>query len=378
VSFLLTFFLIYGGAHAYLFLKVHLAFPRMGWKRAPVVLFLVLMIAGPILTRQLDQAGYVGAGHALGFVAYCWFALLFWFLCLALLTDLWGAAVGLVGLLRPAARRLIPPRRAALLVQGAIILAASVWGVVEARSIRLVEVTVRTPHLAPGSEPVRIVQIGDMHIGPTVGKGRLRRVVALVEAARPDLLVSTGDMLDMSFESLDDETDLVAAIDAPLGKFAVLGNHDFYAGLDSSLAFHEAAGFTLLRQEAVLAGGRVLVAGVEDPGRRGMRERPAGAEDAILPPAGERPATILLKHRPEVEPTSLGRFDVQLSGHTHGGQIFPFTLAVGLGNSYVSGLHDLGRGSSIYVSRGSGTWGPPMRVFAPPEVTLITLEPAEP
>ena len=376
--FLLVFFLTYGATHYYLFWKVHRAFPRMGWRNVPVAAFLAFMVTAPILARLLDRAGQVGAGRALGFVAYCWMAPVFWFLCLAALTDVWGLGVRVAALWKPAARQLIPAPRAALAVQGAIILAAVLWGVVEARSIRLVEITVHTPHLPPGSEPVRIVQIGDLHFGPTVGSGHLRKVAAVVKQARPDLLVSTGDLLDISFHNPDDDTAILASIDAPLGKFAVLGNHEFYAGLDSSIAFHEAAGLRLLRQEAVLAGGRVLVAGMDDPGDPHPRAKGAVNEGAILPPAHDRPPTILLKHRPQVDPASPGRFDVQLSGHTHGGQIFPFSLLVGLSFTYVTGLHSVGEGSFIYVTRGTGTWGPPMRLFARPEVTLIKLQPDQP
>ena len=377
--FLLVFLLTYGSMHGYLFWKVHRAFPRLGWGRLPIVAFLALMLAAPILTRQLDHAGRLAAGRALGLVGYCWTAALFWFLCLAALTDVWGLAVRLAAVWTPAARQLIPGPRAALAVHGAIIVVAILWGLIEAQAVQLVEVTVRTPHLRPGSDSIRIVQIGDLHLGPTVGLAHVRKVVALVEEAQPDVFVSTGDLLDRSFHARDDETLLLASIEAPLGKFAVLGNHEFYVGLDSSIAFHKAAGLRLLRQEAVLAGGRVLMAGVDDPGHGGWPQDGARVnEDAILPPAHDRPATILLKHRPQIVPESLGRFDVQLSGHTHGGQIFPFRLVAGFYFKYWSGLHDVGGGSSIYVTRGCGTWGPPMRLFAPPDVTLIILEPDQP
>ncbi len=183
---------------------------------------------------------------------------------------------------------------------------------------------------------------------------------------------------------------MLADVQAPLGKFAVLGNHEFYAGLSQSLAFHAAAGFTMLRQEHVAVTPQLILAGVDDPAGTHLSGSQEPDESNALPAlerrsatqaaaaADPRPFVILLKHRPDVHPSSLGRFDLQLSGHTHGGQIFPFHIVHRLIYKYHPGLTDLGGGSKLYLSRGAGTWGPPMRLFAPPEVTIIKLLPQEP
>ena len=130
----------------------------------------------------------------------------------------------------------------------------------------------------------------------------------------------------------------------------------------------------MLRGGSVVVAGRLRLAGVDDPAGARTGDRHNTDEAAALSAEGPRLATILLKHRPDVSKAVLGRFDLQLSGHTHGGQIFPFWQFVRLFYPLRPGLHRLENGAALYVSRGAGTWGPPMRVLSPPEVTLITLK----
>jgi predicted MPP superfamily phosphohydrolase len=168
-----------------------------------------------------------------------------------------------------------------------------------------------------------------------------------------------------------------AAINPPLGKFAVTGNHEFYAGLKESLAFLKDAGFTVLRGQAVTTGP-IRVAGVDFPAERYIDQPSYIDEQAALDMGDDEGLfTILLKHHPLIEESSLGRFQLQLSGHTHKGQIFPFNYPVRFRYRYIAGLYDLGQGSSVYTSRGTGTWGPPLRLFAPAEVTIFTIESAD-
>ncbi len=373
--FLLVYFGVYGGLHLYMFVKLVLGVSKRAAFVAPVAAWLLLMILAPIITYRLDRAGRFGTAGLMAITGFTWMAVLFWFFSISIVGDVWNLTVRAASLIRPGAARLALPRGPMLAATGLIILVLSVWGLVGAWRIRVVEVDIASARLPEGSDPIRIVQISDVHLGLIVGERRLRRIVSVVEGARPDVLVSTGDLVDASDHGLGDVYELLAAIKAPLGKFAVLGNHEFYAGLDGSLAFHEAAGFRVLRQESVLVGGRLRIAGVDDDSARHVGVEPSADESKALEGAGEGEAVVLLKHRPTVSGDLAGRFDLQLSGHTHGGQIFPFTLIVDRASRYSRGLHDLGKGSSLYVSLGTGTWGPPMRVLAPAEVTVITLRP---
>ncbi|HEX7539324.1 MAG TPA: hypothetical protein VF358_03390, partial [Syntrophales bacterium] len=157
------------------------------------------------------------------------------------------------------------------------------------------------------------------------------------------------------------------------GKFAVTGNHEFIAGIDKSLAFTRDCGFDTLRGEARDVGGFLTIAGVDDPAGQGFRLRgQENGEGELLSSLSRQRFILFLKHRPTVAENTLGLFDLQLSGHSHHGQIFPFNWIVRLYFPIESGLHDMGN-SRVYVSRGSGTWGPPIRFLAPPEVTVIDL-----
>jgi predicted MPP superfamily phosphohydrolase len=155
--------------------------------------------------------------------------------------------------------------------------------------------------------------------------------------------------------------------------FAVTGNHEFYAGLPQALSFTEQAGFRLLRNEAISLDNALTLAGVDDPAALHGVERKGVPEHDLLQGVSRGRFTVLLKHRPVMDTTSLGLFDLQLSGHVHKGQIFPFNLLTHLFYPVKMGFSTYANGSSLYVSRGTGTWGPPIRFLAPPEITVITL-----
>lgn len=373
LQFLLLFILIYGGMNFYACWKLgHLL---RGHTAALVALglFGALMTSGPILVRTLEGAEWIRTAHGFALVAYLWMAAVLWFLFLAGAADLWNFAIAAARHPWPGAARLALPLRPTLAVIGVLIASGLAWGAVEARRPRLERLTICTPRLAPGP-PLRILQIADVHLGLLERGARLDQIRRTAQATQPDLIVSSGDLLDGMGDHLNHLHEQLAAIRPRLGKFAVTGNHEFYVGIATSVAFHEASGFRLLRGEAVtIDGGRLRLAGVDDPSLRLGGSVPAN-EPALLGPRQGAPFTILLKHQPRIEPAALGRFDLMLSGHTHQGQIVPFGLIVSLFFPYLSGTHALGDGSTLHVSRGTGTWGPPLRLGAPPEVTLITIE----
>jgi hypothetical protein len=243
------------------------------------------------------------------------------------------------------------------------------WGLVEAQGLHLRRVTIATPKLPPEVVRLRIVHFSDMHLGTLVGRRHLQRLVRLVAAQKPDLVVSTGDLVDGYIPRAGELAEVLARLPAALGKFAVTGNHEYYAGLDYALDFMRRAGFRVLRQEAASPAGLVNLAGVDDPGwgKRLPDEAP------VLAGLDHRRFTILLKHRPLPTPASRRWADLMLSGHTHGGQVWPFGYIVALVYPYLEGLYALGRGHRLNVSRGAGTWGPPLRLFTPPEVVVIDL-----
>jgi len=234
-------------------------------------------------------------------------------------------------------------------------------------------VIIKTPKIPAEVGTLTIALISDVHLGLIVREERLKRILSVVASAEPDILVSTGDLVDGQINNLTGLANILETIDPKYGKFAVTGNHEFYAGLDETLHFTEKAGFTVLRGEARTVAGVINIAGVDDQTGAYSGLSKTVSEKALLSKLPRDKFTLLLKHGPMVDENALGLFDLQLSGHTHNGQIFPFSLISRFFFPINAGLVHLSHNSDIYVSRGSGTWGPPIRFLSPPEITVIKL-----
>jgi predicted MPP superfamily phosphohydrolase len=287
---------------------------------------------------------------------------LFLFLCIGLLFDLGHALATLLNCNWPLSESL------AFRTVGLLALATLGYGLVEARRIQVEEINITTPKLASGR--VTIAQISDLHLGIMLGDRFLGRVIGKLRELKPDIVVATGDVVDGQGDDLEALARHFHAYTPPLGAYAVTGNHEFHAGLQSSLSFLSNAGFTVLRGESAKAGGIVLV-GVDDPTALSSGRQARLDTSKALASVTANDFIVLLKHQPVVDSDT--RFDLQLSGHIHGGQIFPFVYLTRLTYGVHTGLTELADGRRLYVSRGAGTWGPPIRLFAAPQITLITI-----
>lgn len=251
------------------------------------------------------------------------------------------------------------------------------YGIYQAvRPPRIKQVRVPITNLPEDLEDLVIVQITDLHTGPVVKKDYVQTVVDRTMALKPDLIVLTGDIVDGSLHHIQGDVAPLAELNAPMGKYFITGNHEYYHNVHDWVQEMERLEFEVLLNSHRLAArgnGKLLIVGVPDP-RSGIYD-PGRIPDyeAALKEAPADQVKLLLAHRPRSIFTAarLG-FDLQLSGHTHGGQIFPGHFLVKLREPFVSGLHRVDR-TWIYVSRGTGFWGPPMRIGAPGEITEIRL-----
>jgi hypothetical protein len=373
--FILTFTSLYASMHVYAFLKLRRAVAMSGMATALISVFMVLMILTPIIVRVLESVDLERTAKVFAYIGYTWMGLLFLLFMASFTLDIWrflvyvteGLLKANLGVLKVSAgQAFFLPLLAAVLVAG--------YGIFEAMNIRTETLVLKSPKI---KRSIRIAQISDVHLGLLVREPRLSRILEKVTAACPDIFVSTGDLVDGQTDSLNGVGNLLREIKAPLGKFAVTGNHEFYAGLDRSLEFMKQAGFQVLRGEATSVGGLITIAGVDDPVVIGAGRTGGVREKEVFSGLARDTFTLFLKHRPDVDKSAVGLFDLQLSGHAHKGQIFPFTLIVRFVFPQIAGLYDLSSGSLLYVSRGSGTWGPPIRFLAPPEVTIFDLLPEE-
>lgn len=304
-----------------------------------------------------------------------WIGAVNWLSSLWMGTVVYAVLVTLASdLLRLAVFRTVPDGPTVSGVVAAVAAVIVVYGVIEARQLGVTELRVPMPAL---TKELRVVQISDVHMGLVVRGSRLEQIVNKANSLRPDLIVITGDLVDAEALHMEEMIPLLRRLRAPLGVYAVTGNHEFFAGVDKVERFLQQAGVTLLRNRAVVLDGGLQLVGLDDPiGHRFYGQPPPLVSELIQ---RGRP-TMLLLHTPV---TTLDRLEaagvhLQLSGHTHKGQLWPFHLIVKLIYRHTPyGLLSNGR-ATIYVSRGAGTWGPPMRVGAPPEITLVTLTPKRP
>jgi predicted MPP superfamily phosphohydrolase len=332
------------------------------------------MICAPILVRVSERQGLELLARLFSYVGYSWMGLSFLFFTSSLCIDLYRFFIYVLGIMvRTNLSSFSPASRLAFFIPALVTAAIALYGYFEARSIRSEQVVIASPKVPREVKKFTIVQISDVHLGLIVREGRLEKILEKVKEAHPDILVSTGDLVDGQIDDLSGLAELLNEIQPRFGKFAVTGNHEFYAGLDQALRFTEKAGFTVLRGEARDVAGFITIAGVDDPTARYFGAVRGAPEPRLLAGVSHERLALLLKHRPVIGEKALGLIDVQLSGHTHKGQIFPFNYLSKMFYPHDAGLVALPGNAFLYVSRGTGTWGPPIRFLAPPEVTIITL-----
>ena len=218
-----------------------------------------------------------------------------------------------------------------------------------------------------------IVQLSDVHVGPTLGREFVESIVRETNALAPDLIVITGDLVDGSVDQLREHVAALRDLKARDGVFFVTGNHEYYSGADAWIAHLGTLGVRVLRNERVDVRGLFDLAGVDDASSAGAL--PHHGQDVAKAAQGRDPsrALVLLAHQPKALKDALAaQVDLQLSGHVHGGQLVPFNWLVRLQQPLVAGLY-LVEKTYVYVSTGTGYWGPPMRVGSGSELTRIEL-----
>ena len=366
---------VYFGTHLYLGLRLLDALridgsPALWWVGGLALLMALLFPASRIIARTSLRR----FGRALDWVASGW-------LGVALYLILFSAAAQLAGLvlrwtgLWATVQELAGVDPGLLGLAGVIVgtLLMVMTGLVSAsRVTRVTDLTVPVRDLPSDLQGFTLVQISDIHLGAIVGRRRLERIVERVNELEADLVVITGDLIDEDAAGLQDLIEPLRRLEARHGVMAVTGNHEFYAGVAAAAEMMRAASIRLLRNEATRLPEGLVVYGVDDPQSAVMGGGRIGLADVIGPEARTEPS-VLLYHQPVGFDTAaaLG-VDLVLSGHTHGGQLWPLSLVSRIFYPRWSGHHVKGD-SHLYVSAGAGTWGPPMRVGAPPEIARIRL-----
>ena len=344
---------------------------------AALVVLAVLAFIGLGTGRLFDP----GWARAPAFVGLVWGATVVYLVLGLLAVGLISVVLRLVGRVRGADRRAGVDilRRRTVQIGTAVVVVASVatvgYGVVEAARPQVTHTEVAVPDLPEQFDGIRVALISDLHVGPARGRGLVQQVVDDVNAQEPDLVLIAGDLTDGTVAQVGDDLAPLAELSAPLGVFGVSGNHEFYfddggAWLDE----WERLGISTLRNERTeitVDGATIDLAGVHD------ETAPAPYEpdlEAALAGRDQDRFVLLLAHEPLQAPeASDAGVELQFSGHTHGGQMWPIMYLVPLQQPTVQGLDQVGD-TTIFTTRGAGAWGPPVRVGAPPEISMLTLQ----
>jgi predicted MPP superfamily phosphohydrolase len=369
---------ITGGLHYYLWARLvrdpALPSPWSTIATLTLATLAILMPLGMMFTRFAPRA----VSSPISWVVFTWMGAAFFLVVLLAPADLvravWSWTQG--GAMDPAKRQFLARAVGATVGFGAFgIAGTALFSALRPVAVKRVDVSL--PKLPESMNGFSIVQLTDIHVGPTIGKEFVDDMVARANALDPDVIAITGDLVDGSVSELGHLTEGLRRLRARHGVYFVTGNHEYYSGVDEWIEYLRSLGIRVLRNERVAIGGEGSegfdLAGVDDYHAHQFGNGHGMTFDRITQGRDTSRALVLLAHQPKaIEQGEPHGVDLQLSGHTHGGQMYPFNYLVKLQQPYVAGLYRHER-AQVYVSRGTGYWGPPMRLAAPAEITHIRL-----
>lgn len=353
---------------------------------ASATLFTLLLMASAalvptgLLARRLARPP---RADTLAWIGLPFLGLLSSLFVLTLLRDGLLLTLWLASLLVPGHLSLPEAAQATAAAVPLIGLAVTLLGFANARRrARVVTVPIPIDDLPAALHGFTIVQISDIHVGPTIRARFVKNIVETVNHLKPDLVAITGDLVDGGVAELAAHVAPLRGLESRHGSYFVTGNHEYYSGVEPWLVELAGMGIRVLHNEHVVierGGAKLVLAGVPDySGGHFDREHRSDPQAALAGAPADAAVKMLLAHQPRSAPAAaLAGFDLQLSGHTHGGQFLPWNFLIKLQQPFTAGLHRVGR-LWVYVSRGTGYWGPPKRLGAPSEITRVRLVTAEP
>ena len=367
IIFLLIFLCLYGGINFYAFFRAKNIFHFSGTTEIIIITLLIFLILAPVIIRIIEKFHGETLARSIAYFGYFWMAFVFLFFFLNITLD--TARYVFNFFYQSKEIFLLKDVFFSLAVFLSFIFV--VYGFFDAQKIRVKRLEIHTDKTLSNNGKIRIVQISDVHIGLIIRDKRLKVILDRVKEEKPDILVSTGDLLDGELSYVMPEARQLAEIKPIFGKYAIPGNHEYYAGIEEAMEFTKKAGFDILRDEKRQVAGINIIGRDDITGRKLGLVQNSPHLSELLPATPSSAFILLLKHQPDIREDA--NFNLQLSGHTHNGQIFPFKLVTRLFFPKNYGYFRLGENKSIYVTSGAGTWGPPVRFFAPPEITVIDL-----
>jgi len=372
ILFLITFNL----ANIYIFFRLWRALPRRWSVRIPFIVVFLILAGGYVLGRIFHDDLPRWIFSSLVWCGSWWIGFLFYFVLYLILLDLVLLFARIFRLLPPGRRS---PRNPLVLAGAGAVILLIAFGHFNARNVREKRIAVTLPESCGPVEKITVAFVSDLHLGATVGPDHLKKILSIIEAARPDLILLGGDIVDAEIDRYQEEafSPLLKRLQAPLGVYGVTGNHEYIAGINHAAEYIARNGITLLRDRRIKIDGSFYLAGRDDlsaarrgPGRKNLDQLMAGIEPDC--------PVILLDHQPTAfrQEADAGA-DLILCGHTHHGQLFPVNLITEAIYGWSWGLLEF-NGSILYITSGAGTWGPPVRIGNYPEVVILDVTFGEP
>ncbi len=374
--FLLVFFAVYGSVNYYIFVRgVQAIPPGAQWRRAYVAVFLLLSLS-VVVGRLLERAWASPVSEVLVWTGSLWLGAMVYFFLAVLALDI----VRLVNAIEPfyplwlrehyqGAKQVL-----GLAVCGAVLITV-IAGYLNASTPRIRNLSLRIPKRADGVQSIRIAVASDIHLGTIIGNRRIRRIVEKINSLNADLVLLPGDIVDEDIGAVMRENlgEALKSIRSKHGIVAITGNHEYIGGIDAACDYLTKHGVTMLRDRVMRVNGGVYLVGREDRSAdytRGMKRRPL---KDLMSGVDRSYPVILLDHQPfRLDEGARNGADLQLSGHTHHGQLWPFNHITSAIYEVSWGYRQVGQ-THVYVSSGVGTWGPPMRIGNQPEILNLTL-----
>lgn len=329
--------------------------------------FLVFMLVAPVLCYIFNANNNLVLARITAWVGYSWMGFIFlaFWTCLGL--SFLHSLFWIFYKFNIIQTKFISGKSPILIIL-TIVVSLCIYGYFEANNIKTKHIVITTNKLPANIDSLTIAQISDLHLGLLTNKSKLKKIIETIDSEKPDLLVSTGDFVDRGIQHFMELANHWQTIQPRYGKFAVTGNHEHYVGLKKSYSFIKQAGFYIVHNEIYIIEGLINIIGLADSYTQNLK-----IENVLLNSVHNDLFTLYLKHRPTIKKQLFGSFDLQLSGHTHGGQIFPGTFFIALRYPLINGYHHLGNGSDIYISQGIGCWGPQIRLLSSPQLSIIKL-----
>ncbi len=352
---------------------VRLTQPSAWVRRAILFGLLFLLVLFPV-SRVWATHDFNSLNRFITFLASSWMGFSFLLVLCAAGTDLVRFFLRRAGLSpKIALSRVLYYRRVLAATSIMVCLVIGGYAFWEARNIRVTRIEIPLRHLPPDLDGLSVVHLSDVHYGMLHENGRLSDLVRRVNELRPDLVVFTGDLVDAKVSHMEEMAGPLSGLKARQGLFAVMGNHEFFAGASRAEAIMRQAGIQVLRDTIEVLPGGLQILGIDDPGIARRSGHPLPDFEGLIKTLDPGKPSILLYHQPlHFEQSAATGVGLQLSGHVHGPQLLPMVPLARIFYPRMQGLFRLDD-SYLYVSRGVGTGGPPMRLASPPEIVHITL-----